>query len=692
MSWLRLAYASTLGALTGAWFTRGRPTPASTLPPAGASKRPDDLARRNDAILRSAMDGFFVVDEQMRFIEVNEAFCRMLGYRAEELLRMKMTDLEVEGVRGGPGTTDRTGLHQFVTAHRHRDGHIVHLENSVTVLRDGGGRILVGFARDVTERLRAQEQLRAANERFEAVVGQMPLGRIVWSADFRVLEWNRAAAEMYGWSRFEAVGRAGLALLTGRLGLDAPADPDLLKPIESMWANLAVDHPQPVSLTLTNIRRDGTPIRCEWFNTAVRGPDGGVAYVASLVRDVSEQERLQAELERVQRLESLGVMAGGVAHDFNNFLVGVLCNATLSLEKLDQRSAGEADDAIRQHLRSIVNASRRASELTRQMLAYSGRASFDVRPTALNALISDLGEFLRAALPRTVQLHLELADGLPDIHADAGQIQQVVMNLLLNAAEAIGDRPGNVRLITSQTRLNEPVPAQPVDGHALSPGDYVSLRVQDDGCGMSAETQSRIFDPFFTTKFTGRGLGLAAILGIVRGHRGAIQVESRPGAGTTFTVLLPAVAARVQPAPPAPDAPSRIPNGATVLVIDDDADIREVVESVLESRGARVLSAPDGRTGVEIFRRNAKDIDVVLLDMTMPGMRGDEVFHSLRHIREDACVILSSGYAEQEAVSRFVGAHPAGFVQKPYTIDRLVESIGAAMRRSATTGSVDHAI
>ncbi|QOJ13442.1 MAG: PAS domain S-box protein [Planctomycetia bacterium] len=639
-----------------------------------ASLAADSVSRRNEAILRSAMDGFFVVSADGRFVEVNDAFCRMLGYSSAELLQMRLRDVEVPSTSQTAASRLRTGHHHVPTGHRHKAGHVLQLETSVILLPDEGRRVMVGFARDATERLRSEQSLMRANERFAALVARMPLGYVAFRSDWAVQEWNAAATSIFGHVAAAAIGRDVRELLT------APTDRGAL---EEIHARLTNGEAGGFAL-LRNLRADGSDIRCEWFFTLIRGAPGESDIIAAMVRDVSERERLEEALRRSQKLESLGILAGGVAHDFNNFLVTILCNTSL----LNERVAADGEAA--RYVQRISNASRRASDLTRQMLTFAGGARIDARPTALNELIREVVEYAAATLRPNVKIVTELADPLPAIDADAGQLHQVVINLLNNAAEAIGDRPGRVRFVTAMRSLSGREIAAEFTGFDVSAGEFVELRVTDDGCGMTAETAARIFDPFFTTKFTGRGLGLAMILGIVRAHRGCVRVASQPGKGTTFFVLLPATR-RVAIAPTAAPAaapanlagapaPARIPGGATVLVIDDEPDIRDVVSELLTSRGAQVLQAADGAGGVALFRERGNEIDVVLLDLTMPGMSGQEVLSRLREIRPDVRVVLSSGYSEHEAVQRFSRDEIAGFVQKPFGAAALVQGVGAAIR------------
>ncbi len=392
----------------------------------------------------------------------------------------------------------------------------------------------------------------------------------------------------------------------------------------------------------------------------------------------TERRRLEAQIQHVQKLESLGVLAGGIAHDFNNLLVGMLGHAGLALMDLPP------DAPIAARLRQIETAAMRAAELTNQMLAYSGKGRFVIGPLNLSSLVDEMMHLLQTVITKNARVEAALARDLPAIEADASQIRQVVMNLITNASDAIGEQPGTIGIRTRTVVADRAYLADAYLGAEVPEGTYACVEVRDTGCGMDRETLGRIFDPFFTTKFTGRGLGLAAVLGIVRGHRGTIRISSTPGQGTTFEVLFP-VSAAAHAAPPAraravaPALPRR------VLVVDDEDTVRSVSRTILENSGIEVLTASDGVEALELFAREGHSIDVVLLDVTMPRMDGAQALHAIRQIRPDARVVLTSGYSEVEAAERFAGAPPAGFIQKPYRPRALVEKI----REAAGTELVD---
>ncbi len=405
----------------------------------------------------------------------------------------------------------------------------------------------------------------------------------------------------------------------------------------------------------------------------VRTEDGAVLGVQLIVQDITERKRFDEQLRHTAKLESLGILAGGIAHDFNNLLTGILGNASLA------HDAASGESALRRMLQDVIEASERASHLTRQLLAYAGKGRFLVEPLDLSGLVREINPLMRASIAKNVQVRLDLQEPVSLIAADASQMHQLVMNLVINGAEAIpAGESGAVLIGVSERDLDEQfirTTAFVVADHIV-PGRYVCLAVQDTGAGMDEGTRKRIFDPFFTTKFTGRGLGLAATMGIVRGHRGALTVSSEPGRGSTFQVFLPRTE---QPAAPKTTATAPDPEQCRglVLVIDDEEIVRRTAQMTLERDGYTVLKAEAGLEGLDVFRRFTSEIGVVILDLTMPGLSGEETLVELTKIRADVKVILSSGYDEVETLRRFAGAEPAGFIQKPYTAAALASKVNS---------------
>ncbi len=391
-----------------------------------------------------------------------------------------------------------------------------------------------------------------------------------------------------------------------------------------------------------------------------------------------ERERLEAQIRHAQKLESLGVLAGGIAHDFNNLLTGVLGNIELGLLQVDESSP------TRSCLKEARASAERAADLSRQMLAYSGKGNFVIEAVDVNELVTEIGNLLEVSVSKNVALSYDLCHDLPAVIADVTQLHQVVLNLITNASDSIGEDGGVVRLRTGVRQCDRAYLSETYLDDHLPEGAYLFIEVSDTGCGMDAETLQRIFDPFFSTKFAGRGLGLASALGIVRGHSGAIKAVSEPGRGTAFTVLLPVgncVAVRSMDTQP--EVAESETKGGTVLLVDDEDAVRDIGMRLLEQAGFEVVGAADGCEAVNYYREHSDEISCVLLDLTMPRMGGEETFHELRKIRDDVMVVLSSGFSEHEVIGRFAEGGVCGFVQKPYRFEKLVAEVEAAARAGA---------
>ena len=384
-----------------------------------------------------------------------------------------------------------------------------------------------------------------------------------------------------------------------------------------------------------------------WLHTVSRGffdGEGNLTEFQAVGRDVTERKQAEdekLELERrllhAQKLESLGILAGGIAHDFNNILAGIMGYADLAMLRLPTSQPALADIEV------IKKAAQRAADLTRQMLAYSGKGRFIVEPVDLSQVVKDMYEILEISISKKASLKCNLASGLPAVHADASQIQQVILNLVMNASETFGEDSGIITIATDAIQCNATDCAAVGGRNDLREGSYVRLVVTDTGCGMDEQTLAKIFDPFFTTKFTGRGLGLAADHGIVRGHKGAIRVASKPGEGTTFQVLFPAsdAIATVSAGESIPAKPWR--GTGTVLVVDDEEMVRNLATRMIEHAGFVALTANDGEDAVRLYREHQDAIVCVLLDLTMPKMNGEETLRELQRISPNVRVILSSG-------------------------------------------------
>jgi PAS domain S-box-containing protein len=517
--------------------------------------------------------------------------------------------------------------------------------------RSAGGEITGVFALavEVTER-RREERLRS--DQMELAFAQAPIGVALVSREGRILAANPALCTLFGYTAEELCG----------MTIEDVTHPDDLPADLELFNRVLANELDSYRLEKRYLTRSGEVVNAHLTVGAVRDDAGRPVQLISQVADVTEQKRVEAQLRDTQRLESLGLLAGGIAHDFNNLLVGVLGNASLALAELPE------DADVRRRLESIQLAAERASALTRQMLAYSGRGRFTVEAIDLSRETAELRQLLAAALPRQVDIRLELARGLPAVEGDVSQIRQVVMNLITNAAEAI-DGAGVVEVRTRLVEADAALLAHYRFAEGLAPGPYVALTVVDDGCGMDDATLARIFDPFFTTKFTGRGLGLAAVLGIVRGHGGALRVVSRPAQGSAFEVLFPAG----DPAPaPHSDADGA---GMAVLVVDDEEVVREVAAAVLAERGRPVLTAASGSEAQQVLAERVGEVGLVLLDLTMPGPSPEETVERIRTLHPGVAILLTSGYTESAVGERLEELGVAGFLQKPWSTGELAELV-----------------
>jgi PAS domain S-box-containing protein len=484
---------------------------------------------------------------------------------------------------------------------------------------------------------------------------------IIFVADreARIQYVNDAFVERLGWDRDDVVGQYAEVLRTDR------HEPGFY---DAIFEGLREGHAWHGTLHLG--RKDGTTLEVEEAVTPVRDRKGRVSNHVIVARDATRDRALQAQVENVQRLEGLGVLAGGIAHDLNNLLTAVLGNAALARTP----EGGETAE----FLARIEAAAARASELCAQVMAYAAGSRVEHRPVDLSALVREVSRLLEVTMGPGVTLKLDLAGGMPPVEGDPSQLRQVLMNLVVNASEAVGRGPGEVAVRTGTARVSRQDLADACEGADLAPGDYAFLEVSDTGSGMDAATRERLFEPFFTTKTAGRGLGMSAVRGIVKAHGGALAVTSAVGEGSAFRLLLPPSGRPVPPAPPE-DAEDGWTGAGTVLVVDDEQSVREVTCRMLESLGFAVEAAPDGREAVAAFRERPERFVCVLLDLTLPGMDGAEIFRHLREVRADVPVVVISGYGEDEAAARVAGATPSGFLAKPFTPEQLRGTLRATL-------------
>jgi two-component system, chemotaxis family, CheB/CheR fusion protein len=515
---------------------------------------------------------------------------------------------------------------------------------------------------ELKSRSQADADRRASEERYRIMAEAASDGIVtIDDEQSRILYCNPAVAEMFGYTRDE-ISSHSLTMLMPEY-LRHVHETSLKRYVETGKKHLDWHHIELPGLHKT---RGEFAIEVSFGEYVSNGRH----FFTGVVRNVTERKRFEEQMRESAKLESLGVLAGGVAHDFNNLLTGIMGNASLAAEMLP------AGNPTLSMLQNVVEASDRASTLTRQLLAYAGKGRFVIEPVNLSELADGIRELISTSIPKNVHVRLDLQKDLPRISGDASQLQQVVINLVINGAESVP--AGGEGTVKIRTGIQE-VDAVYIDDMCLPPdflpGRYVSLEISDTGAGMDQATVERIFDPFFTTKFTGRGLGLAAVQGIVRSHKGAMKVYSTPGKGTTFKILFPVAAELSEEEPSARSDGTHIPHRGLVLVIDDEEIVRKVAKTALERKGFSVLLAADGSTGVALFQSKPRQITGVILDLTMPGLNGEEALKRLQSIQPDVKVILSSGYDERELKRRFAGAGLAGFVQKPYAPAALVEMV-----------------
>jgi two-component system, cell cycle sensor histidine kinase and response regulator CckA len=628
------------------------------------------LASIGDAVIATDAEGkvLFMNSVANELTGWNTAEARGLSLRTVFHIMNEETGEEAENPADQvirKGVTVGLANHTVLVA---KNGRRIPIDDSGAPIKRGD-RILgvVLVFRDVSGRRQSEQ----AAAHLAAVVETSDDAIITKTLDGRVLTWNAAAERIYGYSAGEAQGQTMSFLLPPERSAEE------ITILSQIAQGLSLDH-----FETTRIRKDGQKIDVSVTISPVRNQDNKIVAASHIARDITLQKRIEAQLQQTQKLESLGVLAGGVAHDFNNLLTGIVGNTSLVLETLSPNHPSRGP------LQNALSASESAADLTRQLLAYAGKGRFVTEAINVSELIREISQLLQASIPKTVQLRLDLAKDVPYVEGDAGQIQQLIMNLVINGAEAVGtDQNGTVLVTTGLQELDETYLLTTLGPKEdLAPGTYVAIEVNDTGCGMDQATISRIFDPFFTTKFTGRGLGLAAAQGIVRGHKGTMKVYSQPGKGTSFKILFPAT--QKQPTrPTSRPAMEDFAGNAKILIIDDELFVRQAARSMLERYGYTVLEAENGREGIDLFRGANGTISLVILDMTMPVMSGDETLRNLRLIEPGVPVLLSSGYNEVEAIRRFTGKELAGFIQKPYTVVELLKTVRNALDTSRQMGS-----
>ncbi len=640
----------------------------------------------SEAQLRLLLDGApdpIYVQTNERFAYVNVAALEMFGassaeallgqpilsrvaFESQDSVRERMLTMREEKRRAP--RTERA----FVRC----DGSRFDAETSAVPIRFEGEIGALVFIRDITERKQAERALARERHLLRTLMENGP--DMIYFKDHggRFLRVNRAQAQRFGLQEPEQViGKSDFDFFTIEHARNAQADEQEVmrtgQPIAKEEKETWPDGRETWVLTVK------LPFLDE--NGQVTGTFGTSKEITERKRQEEERLDLERRLLQAQKLESLGVLAGGIAHDFNNLLTAMLGNLELALEDTPPEAP------MRGLLTEASAAAQRAAELTGQMLAYAGASRVVVSQVDLSALVVEYTQLVRAGIAKTASLDLNLAEGLPLVEADRSQIQQVLLNLITNAAEAIGNEPGQITVSTAVATYDAATLARSRLRELPAPGRFVYLEVRDTGCGMNPATLARLGEPFFSTKFQGRGLGYPAVEGVVRGHGGALFVESVPGQGTVVRVLLPARRPTAQEDRPqlvqahrASEWPGAL---GTVLVVDDEPGVRQVCQAMLGRLGYDVLTAEDGIEGIALLRQHARGIDAVILDLSMPHMDGAATFREMRRLAPELPVLLSSGYGEEAAVRGLAEMGLAGFVHKPYQLADLRAALEAALAR-----------
>jgi PAS domain S-box-containing protein len=511
--------------------------------------------------------------------------------------------------------------------------------------------LVLGVATDITASKALAESLREQEEQYRVLV-EASYNGIIICVDHIIEDANHSFATMFGYDSVENIlGNRAASFLTTE---------------SSAQLQEKMQRTNSVSLEAIGIRQDKSIFPLEVISHSINY-QGKPAQITGY-RDISIRKQAEEAELHAQRLESLTMMAGGLAHDFNNLLVAMMGQISIAKAKI-----GSEHPSL-ENLDKAIKVTETAALLTRQLLAFTGQGHFQVASIHLTALIQQNLQLLQDTLPANITFKTNLEQHLPQIQADGLQMQQVIMNLLLNAAQSIGTKEGTITITTAPYQLS----ADEADlwqhfNHSMIPSDFVLLEVTDTGQGMDEETKNRIFDPFFSTKGTGRGLGLAAVLGIVRGHKGAVRAKSEANQGTAFQLLFPSNKAEENGEETAVSQTHT--QQKTVLVVDDERQVREAICDILDLEEIATLTAGSGEEGVAIFSSHHASIGLVILDLSMPGMSGIETFTALRKIEPNAKIILSSGYTEAEILQKMAGTSPTGFLQKPYQIDTIINTV-----------------
>ncbi len=643
-------------------------------------RRSERALHASEATYRGLFDSvgeaIYVQSREGRFLDVNRGATEMYGYTREELIGQTpamvsapdlndipaVMDCVAKAFQGEPQAFEFWGLR--------KNGEVfpkeVHLYPGTYL----GEKVVFAVSRDMTEQRRAAAALSESEARFrglyEHTTDVMFWLRLEPTGEFVVEDINPRQEEVLGLPKAAIVGRKVQDLLPE----------DVAGRVLANYRR-CIEKRAPISYEEIEDLDTGRVV-LQTLLIPIMDAAGKVFRIVGVSRDMTQQRIMEESLRHSQKLESLGVLAGGIAHDFNNLLTAIMGNLNLA-----QTKAGE-HSPLRPHLDNIEKTAVKAAQLSRQMLAYSGKGHFVIKAHDLNAIVREMTGLMEVSLPKKVVLDLNLAPAVLPFQADAAQIQQVVLNLVTNAADAIGNEEGRITVATYVADLDREVLSAGFPGQVLEAGEYLVLSVEDTGCGMTPDVRSRIFDPFFTTKAAGRGLGLSAMLGILKGHKAGLRIETEPGKGTTFEVYFPAHTEDFRKEDEAPGRDGTRMMG-TVLLVDDEDMILEAITPALASLGFKVVTAGDGVQALERVEELGAELDLVIMDLSMPRMDGAAAFGLMRKVRPDLPVVLTSGYDEKDVAEDLFPRGLAGFIQKPYRIQDLARVLDAVLYRRSSS-------
>ena len=620
---------------------------------------------RYRSLAEASQDLIFIIDRTDKVLYVNNFAAKQLNMTPEQIIGMsrdrffppniserQKKSLDIVFDTGKSIRKEDPIIYKDQKSEVWIDTALVPIKN-----KDGQVDAVVGISRDITKRKLSEKALEDSEARNRAILNAIPDIMFLFSRSGVYLDYYAGLPELLFLPPENFINKDINETLPEKIAQAAK---------EAIVNALETGKVQKIEYSI-NIKN-----KTQFFESRIVACDNDRAM--AIVRDITERKKLESQLQQAQKLESLGVLAGGIAHDFNNILTSIVGYADILLSELPH------GNTEREFAQQIITSAKRASDLTKQMLAYSGKGKFFVQPLDISRVVEDISQLIGISISKKCKLKFNFAKNLPLIEGDMTQIRQVIMNILINASEAIGDRTGKITVTTKAFECDRDYLSTCYLNEELPEGLYVSLEVEDTGSGIPEKIKRKIFDPFFSTKFTGRGLGLAAVMGIVRSHKGAIRIYTEDNKGTNFKVIFPASKLKKDEVFQKKIDYKQKTFSGTLLLVDDEETVLKVAKTMLSRLGFTVITAPDGKKAIDIFLKKKDQINAVLLDMTMPVMDGKETFFKLKKIRKNIPVILSSGYNKKDTVKKFgFGEVLAGFIQKPYRLQELIKTLEIAM-------------